>query len=91
MLSMVGLYGMGAVSEQKGSKKNGHLDLTTKKSAFRSHTGNKGSERPWPPWLRSIYSNDLLLAKGPESWPVGIAFRTQDLFFSVFSMGARCH
>lgn len=91
MRSVVGLYGMGAVSEQKGSEKNGHLDLTTKKSAFRSHTGNKGNERPWPPWLCSIYSNDLLLAKGPESWTVGIAFRTQDLFFSVFSMGARCH
>lgn len=86
MLSVVKLYGLGAVSEQKGSKKNGHLDLTMKKSAFGSHTGNKGNERPCP-----IYSNVLPLAKGPESWTVGIAFRTQDLFFSVFSMGARCH
>lgn len=41
MLLVVELYGMGAASEQKGSKKNGHLDLTTKKSAFRSHTGNR--------------------------------------------------
>lgn len=91
MLLVVEFCGMGTISEQKGSEGNGQIDLTMKKLGFRSHTGHKGNEQPCPPWLGSIYSNDLLLAKGPESWTVGIAFRAQDMFFSVFSMEARCH